>query len=87
MEALKLRPVTYQGRLAAVCTRHRVYFADWIEILELDHPVRRFVSAMCLYAGEVLNGPAAPYTDTTARRRARDRLVPVGDLYTPSTPS
>lgn len=70
-----------RGQLAAVCSPDRVYFADWIEILELDHPVRRFVSAMCLHAGEVLNGSAAaPYSDADARRRARTRLAPVADL-------
>lgn len=31
---------------------------------------------MSLYAGEVLNGPGASYTDTTPRRHARDRLAP-----------
>lgn len=80
---MKLQPVTYRGRLAAVCSPHRVYFAEWIEILELDHPVRRFVGAMCLYAGEVLNGSAAAsYSDDDARRRARARLIPLTDLFT-----
>jgi hypothetical protein len=42
----------------AALAAERVYFAPHIEVLEPDHPERRFVSALCLYSDGVDTGRA-----------------------------
>ena len=63
-----LQPITYRGHARAACTRDRVFLSAALNELEPDHPLRIFVLAMCLYAGEVLNGlQDGPYRDQDAR--------------------
>lgn len=47
-----MRPILYEHRLAALAEGDCVVFTDHLEALEPDHPVRRFVSAMCLFSCE-----------------------------------
>ena len=59
--------ITYDGRIRALCTPRRVYLAEDPEAADAD-PSTRFVLAMCLYAGEVLNGQRpGPYREDRAR--------------------
>jgi hypothetical protein len=67
--------ITYEGRPRAFCTARRVFMTD-------DDPIDcddgRFVLAMCIYAGAVLNGELpGPYRESAARAFARVSLIPV----------
>ncbi len=48
-----MRAIFYGGRLAALAEGDRVMFTPHIEVLEADHPLRRFISAVCLWSCEV----------------------------------
>ena len=48
-----MRAIFYGGRLAALAEGDRVIFCPHIEILEADHPLRCFISAVCLWSCEV----------------------------------
>jgi hypothetical protein len=68
----------YGGRLVATGA-DRVRFAPAIEVLERDHPLRRFVAAMCLYLHDVDDGlQPAPANAPAAAHYARVLLVPAG---------
>jgi hypothetical protein len=76
-----LQPVLFRGRLAAAAGPDRFILAPHIEVLEDDHPDRRFVSLMCFHARDVLIGRAeGPYTDAEAERVARSSLISDADL-------
>lgn len=49
--------IVHRGRLAALAGE-RVHYAPHIEVLEPDHPERRFVAAPCLYSHAVDTGRA-----------------------------
>ena len=54
-----------------------VYYASHIEVLEPDHPERRFVAALCLYSRAVDTGRAGrPYDQGEAEAFARALLMP-----------
>jgi hypothetical protein len=69
--------VIWRGRAAATVDIDETRLAPQIEVLEVDHPDRRFVCAMCLYAYEVITGviPGA-YEQDCAERYARTFLAP-----------
>jgi hypothetical protein len=70
--------ITLHGRPRAICTRRRVYLL--LDDTASDTP---FVLAMCLYAGQILNGHrSGPYRQTRARAYARALLVPA-ELHEP----
>jgi hypothetical protein len=52
-----VRTIFHRHRVAALAAE-RVYYASHIEILESDHPERRFVAALCLYSHAVDTGEA-----------------------------
>ncbi len=64
----------------------RVNYARHIEVLECDHPERRFVAALCLYSHAVDTGQAdcASYDPEDAERFARALLRPA-EAFTPVT--
>jgi hypothetical protein len=62
--AMEIQPITYRGRTVAACTPRRVFFSDELEASVPENPLKRSVSEMCLYAGEVLNGHAPAPTAT-----------------------
>jgi hypothetical protein len=75
-----MQPIRYRGRLAALAGEV-VAFAPHIGALEPDHPERRFVSAMSVYACEVEQGlRAAPYDQEAAGRYARALLMPAEEF-------
>src|SRR4051812_761960 len=74
MSDMPTQPITYQGRIRAICTPRRVFLTAPPETALDDGP---FVLAMCLYAGAVLNGHVpAPYREIDARAFARALLIP-----------
>jgi hypothetical protein len=56
----------------------RVYYASHIEVLEPDHPERRFVAALCLYSHAIDTREAgrAEYDQQAAERFARALRMP-----------
>jgi hypothetical protein len=58
--------------------RARVYYASHIEVLEPDHPERRFVAALCLYSHAIDTREAgrAEYDQQAAERFARALRMP-----------
>jgi hypothetical protein len=68
------RASTAFGALAA----ERVYYASHIEVLEPDHPERRFVAALCLYSHAIDTREAgrAEYDQQAAERFARALRMP-----------
>jgi hypothetical protein len=55
-----------------------VYYASHIEVLEPDHPERRFVAALCLYSHAIDTREAgrAEYDQQAAERFARALRMP-----------
>jgi hypothetical protein len=76
-----VRPIIHRGRIAALAAE-RVYYALHIEVLEPDHPERRFVAALCLYSHAVDTGKGgrAHYDEEEAERLARALLIPAEDF-------
>ena len=72
-----MRVIEHRHRVAAVAAE-RVHYAAHIEVLEPDHPERRFVAALCLYSHAVDTGEAdcAIYDQEEAQRFARALLMP-----------
>jgi len=70
-------PIIFQHRLAALADEHGVVLADHIEVLEPDHPLRRFVCALAGHAHDVTLGLIATYEHDEAHAAARERLLPV----------
>ena len=72
-----MRTIRHRYRVAALAAE-RVYYASHIEVLEPDHPERRFVAAMCVYSHAVDTGQAgrAAYDQQDAERFARALLMP-----------
>jgi hypothetical protein len=78
-----MRLIRYGGEPLALQESHHVLLAPAIAALEPEHPRRRFVAMMCVYALEVedrLEPP--PYTDTRAEAYARRALMPRSDFLT-----
>ena len=71
-----VRTIFHRHRIAALAAE-RVYYASHIEVLEPDHPERRFVAALCLYSHAVDTGRAGrPYDQGEAEAFARALLMP-----------
>ena len=66
----------YRGRPAATVEGERVAFCPSIEVLERDHPLRRFVAAMCLYLRDVADGVVPGPSAELATLYARLLLIP-----------
>ena len=76
-----LQTVTFRGRLAAAASPDRYFLNAHVEALEDDHPDRLFVSFMCCYARDVMDGLLpGPYSDELAELYARHVLVPDEDF-------
>ena len=72
-----MRPIFYGGRLAALAEGDCVIFAPHINVLEADHPLRRFISAVCLWSCEVdAQRYPVPWNPAAAEAYARDLLMP-----------
>ena len=72
-----MRSIFYGGRLAALAEGDRVIFCRHIEVLEADHPLRRFISAVCLWSCEVdARRVAVRFDPGAAEVYARALLMP-----------
>ena len=68
--------IFYRDRLCAVVDG-AVAFQPHIEVLEPDHPRRRFVSLLAVYAIEIQQGALpGPFRETEAAHYARCQLMP-----------
>jgi len=73
-----LQPITYDGRLVAVCSRSRFDLVEELELRSTTDPERTFVVFMCAYACAVLAGELpGPFCDSDARLFARCALIPL----------
>lgn len=69
--------VRHANRLAATVTKIGIVFAPHIDVLEADHPIRRWVTCMAAFGNEILNGRLdGPYTPERAAHFARTALIP-----------
>lgn len=67
--------VLLAGDVAALCTPDRVYPAQIIDRMPIQHPDRALVDVKCLIAGAILHGDLdGPYDDHEADRLARHIL-------------
>ena len=65
------------GDVLALVDESHVWFAAKIEVLETDHPHRRFTAMMALAAGVMQTGPdPEPYDREVAAYYARYILIP-----------
>jgi len=79
--------VIWRGRTAAIVDPEETWLCPQIEVLETDHPERRFVCAMCLYAHDVVTGVIpVGYDQDDAERYARSFLAPDWAFSDPSWP-
>jgi hypothetical protein len=79
--------VIWRNRAAATVDLDETRLAPQIEVLETDHPERRFVCAMCLYAHEVTTGVIpGGYDQECAERYARTFLAPDWAFSDPTWP-
>ena len=78
-----MRAIYYDGRLVAHAKDNCVILAPQINVLEGDHPLRRFVSAVCVWSCETdtRNVPVA-WDPGAAEVYARALLMPT-ELFDP----
>ena len=67
-----MHTIIHRHRIAALAAE-RVYYAPHIEVLEPDHPERRFVAALCLYSHAVDTDRLVAPTTRGRPRRSRGR--------------
>lgn len=73
--------IRYAGRPAAWASTAALRLLPWVEALESDHPIRRFVTCMGLSAQDVQAGHLpGPYRDSRAEHFARCVLMPDDDF-------
>ena len=71
-----MRLIVHRCRVAALAAE-RVFYAPHIDVLEPDHPERRFVAALCLYSHAVdTDRTGHPYHQAEAEAFARALLMP-----------
>jgi hypothetical protein len=78
-----MRVILYAGRPAAIAHDGRVVFCSQIDVLEPEHPVRRFVGAICIWSLDVDAGRLAiPSDQSLLEVDARALLMPT-ELFEP----
>ena len=78
-----MRAIFYNGWLAAMADGDRVVLAEHIDVLERDHPLRRFVAAVCVWSCETDQGNVSVRWDPGAAEfYARALLMPT-ELFDP----
>ena len=78
-----MRVIFYDDRPAAIAHDGRVVFCTQIDVLEPEHPVRRFVSALCIWSLDVDAGKLAmPWDQLLLEVYARALLMPA-ELFEP----
>lgn len=82
-----METIIWRGRQAATVDGEETQLADHIAVLECDHPDRRFVCAMCVYAYEIQTGVIpGHYDQDNAERYARTFLAPDWAFSAPNWP-
>ena len=72
-----MQQISYANQAAAMAGRERFWLVDELEQLPVEDPVRVWVSWLCLYARDILNGTLpGPYDQQAAERYAREVLMP-----------
>lgn len=73
--------VRYAGEVVAIARQDSVFLMPAIAVLELDHPRRRFVTAVALVGHQMSMEPfGEPYDDDLAQFYARILLMPNDDF-------
>ncbi len=68
--------IYFEGRIAAWVTRAGIAFSSWVDELDHDDPVWRFICAASACAFDVLNGGvSAPFSEDVAMAYARGTFV------------
>lgn len=76
-----MQQISYRGQAAAMAGRERFWLVDELAGLEPDDPVRIWVSWLCVYARDVLNGDQpGPWDQARAERFAREALLPANEF-------
>ena len=69
--------INYGGSVVAYIDDDNVFLAPAVQVLERDHPRRRFISMMALIGREMQMEPGAePYDDRLAEFYTRSALMP-----------
>lgn len=75
--------ILYNGRAAALTDDDQVVLAEHVDVFERDHPLRRFISAVCVFSCETDAGNVRGGWDPArAERWARALLMPT-ELFAP----
>ncbi len=78
-----MRVISYEGRPAAIAHQGRVVFCSHIDVLEIEHPVRRFVSALCIWSLDVDAGRLAMRWDQLLLEVYARALLMPAELFEP----
>jgi len=71
----------FDNEVVGATDGHLVFFLDSIEVLERDHPRRRFVAMLAVYATEIAEGQyPGPYRTADAQDFARCMLMPADEF-------
>ncbi|MBA2716454.1 MAG: ImmA/IrrE family metallo-endopeptidase [Propionibacteriales bacterium] len=72
-----MQQITYRSSAAAVATRERFWLVDEIDELPNGHPVKAWVTILCVFARDVMAGTIpGPFTQARAERFAREVMLP-----------
>ncbi len=72
-----MQQISYRGQAAVMVGRERFWLVDELAELPVEDPVRVWVSWLCVYARDVLNGlQPGPWSQQRAERFAREVLLP-----------
>lgn len=72
-----MQQISYGGQAAAMAGRERFWLVGELAELPAEDPVRVWVSWLCVYAREMLNGlQPGPWDQARAERFAREVLLP-----------
>ena len=78
-----MRAIFYDGRTAAYTDCDQVVLSDRVAVLERDHPLRRFISAVCVFSCEADAGNVpGGWNSAGAELYARALLMPT-ELFDP----
>jgi len=72
-----VRAIFYNGRPAAVTENHYVRFCPHVAVLERDHPLRRFIAAVCVWSCEADAGNVPGGWDPRTAELYPRALLPV----------
>ncbi len=71
----------FDNEVVGATDGHLVFFLDSIEVLEREHPRRRFVAMLAVYATEIAEGQyPGPYRTADAQDFARCMLMPPDEI-------